>query len=98
SPTKGAAFSGVCATVIKLTPSPRVPGALMDCALDEISMKRIFAAAAQCASAWRAAPTTSLPGLMFDCAVMSEVESAILIVCVGHLICTELEASVNWSV
>ena len=31
-------------------------------------------------------------------AVMSEVESAILIVCVGHLICTELEASVNWSV
>ena len=98
APLKGALFSVVCATVIKLRPSPRVPGALMDCTSEEITWKRMLATFSQRLSALRAAPTTSLPALMFDCGRESEDESAIVILLVGHLTWTEFEASVNWSV
>src|SRR5688572_18720016 len=84
-PVNGAAFSAVFATVIKLTPSPRVPGALMDCKSDVVTMKRRFAAAAQRVNALRVAPTTSLPDLMLVCGDDNEEESAIVIVLPGHL-------------
>jgi hypothetical protein len=98
APPKEAAFSAECATVIKLKPSPRVPGALTDCKSEVVTTKRMLATSIQRASALRAAPAASLPALMLACGAESEDESAILMVLVGHLTCMEFEASVNWSV
>jgi hypothetical protein len=84
-PLKGAAFSEVCAIVIKLTPSPRVPGALTDCNSDAFTIKRMFETDSQCLNALVTAPMTSLPALTFDCCAESEDESDTVMVLVGHL-------------
>src|ERR1051325_8941627 len=86
-PLKSAAFSGVLAIVIRLTPSPPVLG-LIDCVVEEVSTKRMSDAPAHCSSARRAAPVTSLPALIFAAGDASELDSAIVTTLLGHLMWT----------
>jgi hypothetical protein len=72
-------------TVIKLMPSPFVPGGFTESMPVEVSTSRMFAASDQRRSALRAAPNTSLPGLMLAGGELSELESAMLICVVLQL-------------
>ena len=80
--------------VIRLTPSPSVPG-LIELAVDETSTKVKSAMAAQRDNARRTAPNTSLPALTLAPGELNEADKAITIDFFGHLICRGAAASVN---
>src|SRR6266498_3624687 len=71
-------------------PSPPFTG-LTDWAFEEPSTKVTSAARDQLASARRTAPSTSLSGLIAADEAVSDVESAIWMLLVGHLICRPCE-------
>src|SRR3982751_1661869 len=81
-------------TVIRLTPSPPLPFALICVRPDVVTVKRTFESCSHRARALRAAPVTSLPALMLAGGDESEVESAMVIFVAGHFICTVAEGSV----
>ncbi len=87
-------FSAVSATVMRLTPSPPLPG-LIDWAGDDVSTNFMFVVLDHRERARRAAPITSLPGLMFGPGDVRELENATVIVFVGHLIWRGEAESVN---
>src|SRR5438128_1250225 len=91
--SKAARFSGVSATVIRLTPSP-FPLGLIESVSEEVSTNVTLAARDQRARARRTAPSTSPPALIFCGGELRDFESAILIVSVGHLILTAADLSV----
>jgi hypothetical protein len=90
--SKIARFSLVGAIVIRFIPSPRFAG-LIDCAFDCLTRNFTPAAFDQLLSARSTAPNTSLPSVMVPPESVSDDESAILIVLVGHLIFNSWEAT-----
>jgi hypothetical protein len=78
-------FSAVSAIVIRLTPSPPLPG-LIDWAGDVVSTNLMFVALDHRERARRAAPITSLPDLMLGAGDERELENATVIVFVGQRI------------
>src|SRR5947209_3892316 len=95
--SKTARFSGVSATVMRLSRSP-LPLGLMLRASDEDSIKVTLAASDQRFMARLSAPSTSLPCLIFEGGELSDFESAIFIVLPGHLTLTVELASAYCSV
>src|SRR6266550_3160118 len=87
-------FSAVSAIVIRLTPSPPLPG-LIDWADDDVSTNLMFVALDHRDSARCTAPITSLPDLMFGPGDARELENATVIVFVGQRICRGRAESVN---
>src|SRR3982751_2689184 len=95
--SKAERFSGVSATVMRLTPSP-FPLGLIETASDEVSTKVTFAARDQRARERLTAPSTSEPCLIFEGGEFKDFESAILMVLVGHLTRTAADLSAYCSV
>jgi hypothetical protein len=75
---------------------PSDPEGLTESTLVDDSTNWMLAASDQRRKALRAAPSASLPALIFEGGELSEVESAMAIVFVGHLTCTD--ELLNWYV